>query len=392
MLKGIHSPFTYCSLGSAANLTQAELLLKLASLQFPISEEGKNTHFIGRLKDDLPKEVKGAARWYKAPNRDWSYVLRRENQLRYVEYINDTWYWIGWNKSARQFYTNHTNYIEKPELLGLGTKSKPTLQEKDRKRIEKVPAIDETSDGHEAGPSRRTIVQEDTEDTEDQPIGDAKIDDDLSTLIGTKMTTTETTTATMTQQTLEALIRGGGPVQEDNPMRLLAAIADEVRNLQGQNLYGQGGGEPPDDFRPPARTFETGRRPGGGGPPGGGRRPGGPPGSPGGGPLGGPPGGNNNNRDWNDLEGDNEGCYLTGKINGHVNDFDGDRTKARKFQNEFGIVRMLNPRHQLFCVPMQRTALALSYIKGDAVDEWCHEYADHLADEVYQRGVAPTNE
>ena len=41
---------------------------------------------------------------------------------------------------------------------------------------------------------------------------------------------------------------------------------------------------------------------------------------------------------------------------------------------------------------MQRTALALSYIKGDAVDEWCHEYADHLADEVYQRGVAPTNE
>ena len=113
---------------------------------------------------------------------------------------------------------------------------------------------------------------------------------------------------------------------------------------------------------------------------------------PGGGPPGGPPRGNNNNRDWNDLEGDDEGRYLTGKINGHVNDFDGDRTKARKFQNEFGIVQMLNPRHQLFRVPMQRTALALSYIKGDAVDEWCHEYADHLADEVYQRGVAPTNE
>ena len=189
------------------------------------------------------------------------------------------------------------------------------------------------------------------------------------------MTTTETATATMTQQTVEALMREGGPVQEDNPMRPSAAIAEEVQNLQGQNLYGQGGGDPPDDFRPPARTFGTGRRPrGGGGPPGGGRRPGGPPDPPGG----------NNNRDWNDLEGDDEGCYLTGKINGHVNDFDGDRTKARKFQNEFGIVRMLNPRHQLFHVPMQRTALALSYIKGNAVDEWCHEYADHLADEVYQ--------
>ena len=139
---------------------------------------------------------------------------------------------------------NQTNHIEKPELLGLGTKSKPALQEEDRKRIEKVPAIDETSDGHEAGPSRQTIVQEDTEDTEDQPIGDAKIDDDLSTLIGAKMTTTETTTATMTQQTLEALIRGGGPVQEDNLMRPSAAIADEVRNLQGQNCMDKEGENP----------------------------------------------------------------------------------------------------------------------------------------------------
>ena len=149
-------------------------------------------------------------------------------------------------------------------------------------------------------------------------------------------------------------------------------------------MYGQGGGEPPDDFRPLAQTFGTGRRPGGGGgPPGEGRRLGGPPGPPGG-PPDGPPGGNNNNRDWNDLERDDEGRYLTGKINGHVNDFDEDRTKARKFQNEFGIVRMLNLRHQLFRVPMQRTALALSYIKGDVVDEWCHEYTDHLANEVYQ--------
>ena len=41
---------------------------------------------------------------------------------------------------------------------------------------------------------------------------------------------------------------------------------------------------------------------------------------------------------------------------------------------------------------MQWTTLALSFIKGDTIDEWCHEYADHLVDDVYQRGVAPTNE
>ena len=64
-------------------------------LQFPVNKEGKNTHYIGRLKDNLPKEIKGIARWYKAPYRDWSYVINRENKLHYIEYINDTWYWIG---------------------------------------------------------------------------------------------------------------------------------------------------------------------------------------------------------------------------------------------------------------------------------------------------------
>ena len=45
-------------------------------------------------------------------------------------------------------------------------------------------------------------------------------------LIGAQMTTTEK--ATMTQHTVEALLRGGGPAQEDNPIRPSTAIADEV--------------------------------------------------------------------------------------------------------------------------------------------------------------------
>ena len=136
-------------------------------LQFPINDEEKNTHFIGRLKDDLLKEVKETAQWYKAPDREWSYIIQRENKLRYIEYINETWYWIGWNRSIWQFYTNILNRIEKPEVLELETKSKPILEEEDHKRIDKVPAIDEMSDGHKAGPSRCTIVRKDAEDAED---------------------------------------------------------------------------------------------------------------------------------------------------------------------------------------------------------------------------------
>ena len=59
---------------------------------------------------------------------------------------------------------------------------------------------------------------------------------------------------------------------------------------------------------------------------------------------------------------------------------------------EFGLARMTNPNHQNMRVPMQRVALALSYIKGEDVDEWCHGYADILAEEVYTNGTEPTDE
>ena len=59
---------------------------------------------------------------------------------------------------------------------------------------------------------------------------------------------------------------------------------------------------------------------------------------------------------------------------------------------EFGLARITNPNHQNMRVPMQRVALALSYIKGEDVDEWCHGYADTLAEEVYTNGTDPNDE
>ena len=41
---------------------------------------------------------------------------------------------------------------------------------------------------------------------------------------------------------------------------------------------------------------------------------------------------------------------------------------------------------------MQRVALALSYIKREDVDEWCHRYANKLAEEVYINSTDPNNE
>lgn len=72
--------------------------------------------------------------------------------------------------------------------------------------------------------------------TNDLPLRETNTDVKLSMLIGgIQMATTETMIAA-TQQIVEMHIRGGGPT-EKNPMQLSTAIADEVRVLQGQNLY-----------------------------------------------------------------------------------------------------------------------------------------------------------
>jgi len=68
---------------------------------------------------------------------------------------------------------------------------------------------------------------------------------------------------------------------------------------------------------------------------------------------------------------------------GHVATFDGDRAKAQKFEKQFGLYRLLNMAHPLISVPMQRVALALTYIEGPKVDRWSQAYANKLAGQVY---------
>ena len=152
------------------------------------------------------------------------------------------------------------------------------------------------------------------------------------------MTTTKTMMVAM-QQIVEVHIKGRGPANK-NPMRPSPTITNKVRILQGQNLYSQGNITRTDNVQSPQRTF--GSRNTGGGPPG--REP---PGRmprrepPGGDPLGGRPVGGG--------DPDNDDCQRdqvhTGKISSHIDIFDGDRTKAKKFQMEFGLARMTNPNH-----------------------------------------------
>ena len=101
---------------------------------------------------------------------------------------------------------------------------------------------------------------------------------------------------------------------------------------------------------------------GSGGPPGGS---GGPPGGSGGPPGGGGPGG---------VLGQPGGGTGSGKLGGNPPViFDGDRSKADEFMNDFNLYRMTNIDTDQMTNPMKRAALFLTYIKGPNVNDWVRE-------------------
>ena len=206
--------------------------------------------------------------------------------------------------------------------------------QEERPKTRKNPGITKADDDQGEGTSTRVLGLLDQEtlkrvlhrDLEKE----TRIENELSILIEkVEMTTTETMTEAA--QTTEAYTRGGGPIDE-NPMRPSSAIASEVRTLQGQNLYGQGSLTRTDNVWSPQQTF--GNRNPRGGPPGGDppqRDPlrGGPPGE-------NPPRGGSPARGDPDDDRQRDRIH-TGKISSHIDIFDGDRTKAKKFQMEFGL-------------------------------------------------------
>ena len=48
--------------------------LALLTIQFN-SEKNINVHYKGHTRDNLPKEIRGRARWTKFGKRDWTYVM-----------------------------------------------------------------------------------------------------------------------------------------------------------------------------------------------------------------------------------------------------------------------------------------------------------------------------
>jgi hypothetical protein len=93
----------------------------VASLQVALAPNNQATPITRRTHDDLPAHVKGTVEWNR-PNRGY-YIpqhLTTNNALEPVEFINNSWYELRYDASARTFYTQENLAIPVQNIFGIG--------------------------------------------------------------------------------------------------------------------------------------------------------------------------------------------------------------------------------------------------------------------------------
>ncbi len=62
--------------------------------------------------------------------------------------------------------------------------------------------------------------------------------------------------------------------------------------------------------------------------------------------------------------------------------FNGDRKMAKKFLNDFKTYKFLNWKNETMKIPANRVALALTFIKGEHIQDWAHEMMKNMEDRL----------
>jgi len=232
--------------------TEQDLGYKEIKLTFPKKSDDE-IHFNNRTKDDLPVSIKGIAEWkVRQDFRQSAYLLGDKTQVQAIEYINDEWYNIFWERASNNFSVARIDKILDPTNRGLGTRFTPFGIREPAASDDVVETISEADKPSEHSP-------------EDTPVVDrtqVKILDELAERLAEttlhapqtmEMSTTVTQTIAHTSAEGGGLFHIGGPSGEGDP----------------------GGGWPSDKGKQPEEPLD------GGEPSGRKEPPGGPPGPPG---------------------------------------------------------------------------------------------------------------
>lgn len=280
-----------------------------------------------RTEDDLPTHIRGAARWNEIQDDEGYFVF---------DLLSQTYRAVEYDDSTRQWYFIHQDTRSRNWVATQPVPSSYNLgRESIRHSTVTAADVDDSQAGHTQSP----------------------LQDHQHNRMATQTTPASTTTSA-------------------------AALTLAGTSAPTSTTIYRGFGKRP--------SLSSAGPPGGGGAPGGGG--GGPPGGgfPGGGfPAGGAPGGG---PPGPGALGGAAGGGGDAKLGGNPpQEFNGDRSFANTFMNQFNIYRLTNMEAPQMRVPMKRAALLLGFIKGPNVDDWVKIQTDAILDK-YNRGTDPNEE
>src|SRR6266436_6704208 len=83
------------------------------------------------------------------------------------------------------------------------------------------------------------------------------------------------------------------------------------------------------------------------------------------------------------AEDEEENKATKGSLKGSLpTKFDGDRKMVKKFLNDFKTYKFLNWKNETMKIPANHIALALTFIKGEHVQDWAHEVMKNMEDRL----------
>ena len=381
---------------------------QLIEVHFPENPD-EEVRIRTRRADNLPPHVKGSAVWVpKEPVEQSSYQAPVEGIYLPVEFINHTWFTLEWSNQDQAYYTCQENALE-PRDYDLGWWEEDDLYNPYRRQptpgpsTVPLPPTDVTSPFESSSipfpsPLISTVLEtlpespassppeseepppESEEPSPEQETQRMRMPSGMS--LGDlraqeqnpfNMTVTEgQQSAVAVQYDMEGFV-----TMDDGQMHTFVApamihatqTATQIVQPQVQYAAHTGGGGTPDPQGPPSDPGD-GNGDGGGGQ----------------GPPDGPPG-----------PVQLPGGIVFPPVNGGALKgnpptlFDGTRSKSMTFLRQFKIWRLLNHDVAVLNIPFNRVLMALTFMRGDKVNDWVYGISSWL-DRENQTGVNHRNE
>jgi uncharacterized membrane protein YgcG len=302
-----------------------------------------------RTEDDVPEYLLGAATWLEIRDEEGYWIfdaMTTEYHAAEYDEIQDQWYFVRQDPRTRQWVA----VAPVPANYNIGRRVKPTsIRAAD---VDDSNAPESSTSGQRNVPTQ-SLGQHNVPTT--QSLGQHNVPTTNPLDINRIGMATQTLSTATAASALAGTTAPGRVHQFLQPVK-------NTGKTSGTSGAGASGGPP------------------GSGPPGGS----GPP------HATGPPGGGGAGGGGGAASGGGRG---NGKLGGNPpEEFNGERSKANAFMNQFNLYRLSNYDAEQMVVPMKRATLLLGFIKGSLVDDWVKRWTQWAINQFSINHRPPTDE